>query len=172
MNYTEKYHLPQWKKEDRIMMEDFNRMCADMENGLAKTARDAAEGVADAAANAAEALSMAAQAAAAAAAAQTTANAAYSPSNQPYAVGTYVGTGAELAVNVGFQPRFLLISCADTKEAYLYTMAAGGGINSVRVEFTSTGFRVKKNYVDTSSSAQQIPYTNSIGTRYLYIAFR
>ena len=125
-----------------------------------------------AAANAAEALSMAAQAAAAAAAAQTTANAAYSPSNQPYAVGTYVGTGVELAVNVGFQPRFLLISCADTKEAYLYTMAAGGGINSVRVEFTSTGFRVKKNYVDTSSSAQQIPYTNSIGTRYLYIAFR
>ena len=61
-------------------MEDFNRMCADMESGLAKTARDAAEGVADAAANAAEALSMAAQAAAAAAAAQTAANAADSPS--------------------------------------------------------------------------------------------
>ena len=30
MNYTEKYHLPQWKKEDRIMMEDFNRMCAEI----------------------------------------------------------------------------------------------------------------------------------------------
>lgn len=34
MNYTEKYHLPQWVKTDRIMMEDFNQMCADMEAGL------------------------------------------------------------------------------------------------------------------------------------------
>ncbi len=34
MNYTEKYHLPQWEKTDRIMMEDFNQMCADMEAGL------------------------------------------------------------------------------------------------------------------------------------------
>jgi len=41
MNYTEKYHLPQWKKEDRIMMEDFNRMCADMEAGLVQNREDA-----------------------------------------------------------------------------------------------------------------------------------
>ena len=38
MNYTEKYHLPQWVKEDRIMMEDFNQMCRDMEAGLAEHA--------------------------------------------------------------------------------------------------------------------------------------
>ena len=42
MNYTEKYHLPQWEKTDRIMMEDFNRMCADVEEGLRETAAAAA----------------------------------------------------------------------------------------------------------------------------------
>ena len=42
MNYTERYHLPQWEETDRIMRTDFNQMCADMEAGLEKTARDAA----------------------------------------------------------------------------------------------------------------------------------
>ena len=42
MNYTEKYHLPQWEKTDRIMMDDFNRMCADVEEGLRETAAAAA----------------------------------------------------------------------------------------------------------------------------------
>lgn len=46
MNYTENYHLPQWVKSDRIMMEDFNRMCADIESGLtgnAQAAQDACQ---------------------------------------------------------------------------------------------------------------------------------
>lgn len=46
MKYTTNYHLPQWAKEDRIMMEDFNQMCADMEAGLSsnrETARQEAE---------------------------------------------------------------------------------------------------------------------------------
>ena len=43
MNYTENYHLPQWVKSDRIMMEDFNQMCADIEAGLSKTAQAAEE---------------------------------------------------------------------------------------------------------------------------------
>lgn len=34
MNYTEKYHLPQWVKTDRIMMEDFNAAMAGIEKGL------------------------------------------------------------------------------------------------------------------------------------------
>ena len=34
MNYTAKYHLPQWEETDRIMRTDFNQMCADMEAGL------------------------------------------------------------------------------------------------------------------------------------------
>ena len=48
MNYTEKYHLPQWEETDRIMRTDFNQMCADMEAGLTKTARDAAADTAEA----------------------------------------------------------------------------------------------------------------------------
>ena len=39
MNYTENYHPPQWVKSDRIMMEDFNQMCADIEAGLSQTAQ-------------------------------------------------------------------------------------------------------------------------------------
>lgn len=43
MNYTKNYHLPQWVKEDRIMMADFNQMCADIESGLTETAQGSAE---------------------------------------------------------------------------------------------------------------------------------
>ncbi len=41
MNYTENYHLPQWAKSDRIMMEDFNQMCKDMEDGMTGNAQKA-----------------------------------------------------------------------------------------------------------------------------------
>lgn len=43
MNYTENYHLPQWVKDDRIMMEDFNQMCADLEAGMTENAQAAAD---------------------------------------------------------------------------------------------------------------------------------
>ena len=41
MNYTEKYHLPQWVKEDRIMMEDFNVAMAGIEAGMSGNAQAA-----------------------------------------------------------------------------------------------------------------------------------
>ena len=49
MDYTTNYHLPQWVESDRIMMEDFNAMCAAIENGItaAKAAADAAQKSAD-----------------------------------------------------------------------------------------------------------------------------
>lgn len=34
MEYTKNYHLPQWVKEDRIMMDDFNAAMSSLENGL------------------------------------------------------------------------------------------------------------------------------------------
>ena len=34
MNYTEKYHLPQWVNSDRVKMEDFNEAMASIESGL------------------------------------------------------------------------------------------------------------------------------------------
>ena len=34
MNYTEKYHLPQWEESDRVMRTDFNQAMAGIESGL------------------------------------------------------------------------------------------------------------------------------------------
>ena len=39
MNYTTNYHLPQWVESDRIMMEDFNQMCTNIESGLNQATR-------------------------------------------------------------------------------------------------------------------------------------
>ena len=41
MNYTEKYHLPQWVETDRVMMRDFNQMCRDIDAGLDRNAQAA-----------------------------------------------------------------------------------------------------------------------------------
>lgn len=39
MNYTTNYHLPQWAKEDRIMMEDFNDAMSRIEEGMTDGAK-------------------------------------------------------------------------------------------------------------------------------------
>ena len=38
MNYTKNYRLPQWVKEDRIMMDDFNAMTSSIVACLTSTA--------------------------------------------------------------------------------------------------------------------------------------
>ena len=43
MNYTQKYHLPQWDETDRILRTDFNQMCANIENGLSQNASGATQ---------------------------------------------------------------------------------------------------------------------------------
>ena len=48
MNYTEKYHLPQWEETDRVIRTDFNQMCAGIENGLANAQSTADQGLAKA----------------------------------------------------------------------------------------------------------------------------
>lgn len=45
MNYTENYHLPQWVKTDRIMMDDFNAAMASLEDGLTTAQATADEAV-------------------------------------------------------------------------------------------------------------------------------
>lgn len=45
MDYTTNHHLPQWIKSDRIMMDDFNQMCRDIEAGLNRTQSNASNGV-------------------------------------------------------------------------------------------------------------------------------
>ncbi|MDE7220257.1 MAG: hypothetical protein K2O45_11650 [Oscillospiraceae bacterium] len=178
MNYTENYHLPQWVKEDRIMMDDFNQMCAGIEAGLTKNAGDAAQAVANASK---EALAAAASANANAVSAQSTANtalakanAAYSPSKQPYVVGTYTGNGDTLTVTLEFQPKFLLISAQHTVGGYdlMYPtgfVLAGSGAKAAGVTILNNGFTVLYTTINNSACP---PGINNNGVTYAYIAFR
>ena len=145
MNYTTNYHLPQWVKDDRIMMEDFNQMCASLENGLtnAQDAADAAQQTADAAAI------------------------------LPYAIGTYTGTGADLSIDVGFRPRFLIISgitdgasSLDIGEFGRHCVITAGNSVSHRVQFTKKGFTVK------AQEYWEYPDLTVRERTYDYIAFR
>ena len=85
MNYTSNYHLPQWEKSDRILMDDFNQMCANIDGSI----RDARAEAETARSEAAEAAKL------------------------PYAVGTYLGNGDAIKVTVGFRPRFLIITAME-----------------------------------------------------------
>ena len=176
MNYTKNYHLPQWDENDRVMRTDFNQMCADMENGLLKTARDAAEAVTAAAADEAKA-SQKAQATADkavqdAAKAQAKADAAYSPNQPPYVVGSYRGNGSTLTISVGFQPRFLAVSGGNSP--YFQVLAGPETKCAEHLTFTSSGFTVKVvRWEDIPGAPVEVePYLCRSGTTYNYIAFR
>ena len=179
MNYTEKYHLPQWVKEDRIMMEDFNQMCADMEAGLNANAQAAAGALAAASskptsAAVSQAQSTANQALSAANAAQATANAAYSPSQKPYVIGNYTGNGDTLAVTLGFKPAFLIVarqmilSYSNTVTYSTGFAIAGNGVNGSGLTIQNNGFTVSNLYFEKTYSA---PHINTNGEKYVYIAF-
>lgn len=160
MNYTPNYHLPQWVKSDRIMMEDFNAMNGSIENGLTATAADSAQAVADAA-----------DAKQTANAAQQIAGNAYCPEFKPYAVGSYRGAGGKQEITVGFQPAFLIICCNasanDATSSAGRISAFGPGVTADRVTFTSTGFSLAAE--DTS---RRLPMVNTGGISFVYIAFR
>ena len=167
MNYTTNYHLPQWVEADRIMMEDFNQMCEDIDGGIA-----AAKAAAD-------------NAQSAAATAQTTADTAeskadalanaYTPSNKPYVVGTYTGTGETMTITLGFRPSFLCISgmedtaagnSTDEWDRY-FGLTAGNAIPN-RLDLISTGFVVYPKNITYS----HYPDFTDAGRTYDYIAFR
>lgn len=180
MNYTEKYHLPQWVKEDRVMMDDFNQMCADMEAGLNQNAQAAADALAAAnskptSAAVSQAQSTANQALSAAHAAQATANAAYSPSFKTYATGTYAGKGHEKVneVTVGFKPVLLLITgqmpSANTNTNF--SAILGEDTLSQVVTFTSTGFIIQAQIYGGMSIDTKL-WINERDHTYRYFAFR
>ena len=166
MNYTKNYRLPQWVKEDRIMMDDFNAMNSSIESGLSKTAAEASAARADA--------SEAKQTADSAhSIAQQITNAAYTPPNKPYKVGSYVGNGSSMTVNLGFRPSFVVISGMegspstshyDTYDHY-FAMTAGNVLQG-RVDFTSSGF------VAHAYNSTIYPNMSEQGRRYDYIAFK
>ena len=167
MNYTTNYHLPQWVESDRIMMEDFNQMCADMEAGLSSNAQAtaAAQATAENAQSAAEAAQSSADAVADA----------YTPGNQPYAVGSYTGTGDSVTITLGFKPSFLIISgmisstlYADVEDWANFFALCNGTVLSKRVTFTATGFTAKAQ----GPGADYYPDLTDEGRTYCYIAFR
>ena len=148
MNYTEKYHLPQWEENDRVMRTDFNQMCADMETGL--------EGNAQAAQTA-----------------QTTADIALSTAqtalaHKNYASGTYTGTGYYQTIEVGFKPSAVIICCLisgggelpDSTTCFIFVRDGGN------VDFLDNGFRV------FNLTANERPTVNVLRYTYSYIAFR
>ncbi len=143
MNYTEKYHLPQWVKDDRIMMDDFNEMCANIESGIS-----------DAKTTAATARSEAAEAA-----------------KLPYVIGSYTGDGTlHRDFELGFRPRFIFI-CGDQTtlsgtSCGQNILMAGPNITSRRLFMTDTGFRFNL------EGDIGLPRINHLYEKYDYIAFR
>ena len=151
MNYTKNYRLPQWVKEDRIMMDDFNAMNSSIENGLTKTAAQAASAV-------------------------STANEAKTEAfNKPYVTGTYVATGEEQTITLGFRPAFLIFSgmqataMDNTTLAYdRYFGMTAGNVLKTRVRITDTGFTVLPRVTNSAVA----PNFADSGRRYDYIAFK
>ncbi len=173
MHYTKTYRLPQWEKSDRIMMEDFNAAMAGIESGIEKTDRDAAGYAAQVQANAA-ALAGKAQAAADAAmdtaqAAQQTADNAYCPGNVPYTVGSYAGNGTEVLIDLGYQPRLIIITGQELAGEVNFVrgiIVAVPGMLPFAVSFKKNGFSVK------NPDGIYTPKLNISGESYGYIAFR
>lgn len=138
MNYTEKYHLPQWEKEDRIMMDDFNQAMGKIETGMSGNAQAAAEAA-----------------------------------KLPYVIGNYTGTGGTpLDIEVGFQPRFVII-CRDqnsfvAENTVGCVSAAGETISSEnRIVFQENGFHLARH-----DSKNPYPRVNEYNQVYNFIAFR
>ena len=166
MNYTTNYHLPQWVETDRIMMEDFNQMCEDIESGLTSNAQAAA--AAKTAAETADSKADAAQATADAA--QNTADNAFCPENMPYVFGNYIGTGSQQSITLGFKPSALIImrnygsnNPEDAEGAWAFVTPSS---TCVTIQFLEDGFRL------LSLNSGQYPAVNWGNYYYNYIAFR
>ncbi len=91
--------------------------------------------------------------------------------------GSYFGNGAAShSVNVGFEPKAVLVFCPDesparvnasTMQTAAYAGFAAAGYGSIGIEMTSTGFRVKSATAGTSTAA-----LNASGLTYAYVAWK
>ncbi len=148
MDYTTNYHLPQWVKEDRIMMDDFNRMSANLEEGLTK-----AQGTADSAQETAE-------------------TARQEAAEMPYVVGLYIGTGSTEwnEINLGFPPRFVIITQQQTTDSYNNTSNRTLVLSATN---PTSAWKLTENGFAVSGYNQYVyPWINSKNGEYTYIAFR
>ena len=162
MNHTKNYGLPQWELNDLIRMEDFNRAMTSIESGLDSNAAAANEAKADAA-----------SAKIVANTAKTTADTALAA--KPYVVGSYTGTGAEMTINLGFRPSFVIVSglretmaTNSTTDFDRYFGMSAGNIMTHRLAFTDKGFVV---FPSNLLNYYYPDYTDK-GRRYDYIAFK
>ena len=159
MKRTANYDLPTWEKDDFIRMQDFNDLTGKLDAAL-KSGADAQTALQ----NAIKAV-------------KATAENAYSSANKPYVAGSYTGNGGTQTVDLGFKPRFLVISRGFDKGDYSadYALFAGTPeqIDSWMakvVSITDTGFTVKMATYNTSTCPQL--WLNTSGKTYSYIAFR
>ncbi len=159
MKRTTNYDLPTWEKDDFIRMQDFNDLTGKLDAAL-KSGADAQTALQ----NAIKAV-------------KATAENAYSSANKPYVAGSYTGNGGTQTVDLGFKPRFLVISRGFDKGDYSadYALFAGTPeqIDSWMakvVSITDTGFTVKMAAYNTSTCPQL--WLNTSGKTYSYIAFR
>ena len=159
MKRTTNYDLPTWEKDDFIRMQDFNDLTGKLDAAL-KSCADAQTALQ----NAIKAV-------------KATAENAYSSANKPYVAGSYTGNGGTQTVDLGFKPRFLVISRGFDKGDYSadYALFAGTPeqIDSWMakvVSITDTGFTVKMATYNTSTCPQL--WLNTSGKTYSYIAFR
>ena len=173
MNYTEKYHLPQWEKTDRIMMEDFNRMGADGGEGLREPAAAAATALS--AANSKPSSSAVSNAQNTANQALAKANAAYCPDFKPYVTGTYTGKGDGQVneVTVGFKPILLIITGQDKSSNASLTFSALLAEDTLKetVTFTGTGFTIQPQRYGGMVNDTKL-WINERDRVYRYFAFR
>ena len=159
MKRTTNYDLPTWEKDDFIRMQDFNDLTGKLDAAL-KSGADAQTALQ----NAIKAV-------------KATAENAYSSANKPYIAGRYTGNGGTQTVDLGFKPRFLVISRGFDKGDYSadYALFAGTPeqIDSWMakvVSITDTGFTVKMATYNTSTCPQL--WLNTGGKTYSYLALR
>lgn len=159
MKRTTNYDLPTWEKDDFIRMQDFNDLTGKLDAAL-KSGADAQTALQ----NAIKAV-------------KATAENAYSSANKPYVAGSYTGNGGTQTVDLGFKPRFLVISRGFDKGDYSadYALFAGTPeqIDSWMakvVSITDTGFTVKMATYNTSTCPQL--WLNTSGRTYSYLALR
>ena len=159
MKRTTNYDLPTWEKDDFIRMQDFNDLTGKLDAAL-KSGADAQTALQ----NAIKAV-------------KATAENAYSSANKPYSAGSYTGNGGTQTVDLGFKPRFLVISRGFDKGDYSadYALFAGTPeqIDSWMakvVSITDTGFTVKMATYNTSTCPQL--WLNTSGKTYSYLALR
>lgn len=154
MNYTEKYHLPQWEDSDRVMRTDFNQMCVNIENGIkevkteAQKAQTDVDGLARTVKSQGETLS----------------------AHEHCVMGTFTGSMYATVVTLGFRPKAVYIAKVYTTRDVEDAAGACGlfmdGVSNSTLVFRDDGFSLY------SGDSGTYPRLNSRNMPYIYIAFK